>query len=197
MGGTLEGSVREGQAPLTPPTFVFESPPLAQVIRDIDKFSNNVMAQLLFLTVGLEKESAGTPDAARHALAQFVLERTGCRSQAWVIDNGSGLSQASRSSAACLSRLLQDAWNSPVMPEMMSALPIAGVDGTTKRRVGFGAATGQAHLKTGTLDNSVGLAGWVLGRSGKRYVFVAMINHPHAAAARPALEALAHWTAAD
>lgn len=201
LGGRLIGRVREGTAPShRPPTFVFESPPLAEIVRDLNKHSNNVMAQHLFLTLGRELGGVGNPNTSREVLSRFLRERTGCVAPQLVIDNGSGLSRDTRSSAACLSRLLQAAWASPVMPELMSALPVAGVDGTVRKShggQGFGPAQGQAHLKTGTLADSTGLAGYVLGRSGKRYVFVGIVNHPNASAVRPALEHLVQWTAED
>ncbi len=78
----------------------------------------------------------------------------------------------------------------------MSSLPIAGVDGTLRRIKGQTAA-GQAHLKTGSLRDVAGIAGYVHGASGKRYVLVAIANHPNAAAARPALDALVNWAAQD
>ena len=81
------------------------------------------------------------------------------------------------------------------MPELLSSLPVAGTDGTLKRLRGRGA--GQAHLKSGSLRNVAAVAGIVHGASGKRYVLVAIANHPNAAAARPAIDALIDWTARD
>ena len=81
------------------------------------------------------------------------------------------------------------------MPELMSSLPIAGVDGTLRRS--RSEAAGRAHLKTGSLSNVTAVAGYVLGTSGQRYVLVAMVNHPNASAARPAFDALMDWTVDD
>ena len=114
-----------------------------------------------------------------------------------VWDNGSGLSRQERISAQGLARLLQVAWRSPTMSELMSSLPISGVDGTLKR---FKSKTvGSAHLKTGTLSNALARAGYVDGASGKRYVLVALINHANANtdAARAVMETLVDWTARD
>ena len=156
-------------------------------MRDINKFSNNVMAQQLFLTLGATQRGAGTPEAAREVLRQWLPGRAGNAAAASVIDNGSGLSRDGRLSARTLGKLLQSAWASPVMPELMSSLPVAGIDGTLRRSR---AAPGRAHLKTGSLRDVVGIAGYVLGDSGRRYVVVAIVNHARADAARPALEAL-------
>ena len=76
------------------------------------------------------------------------------------------------------------------MPEFVSSLPIVGVDGTMRRRSG---AAGSAHIKTGLLADTRAIAGYVLAASGKRYVVVALINHPNAGAAQPALDALLNW----
>jgi len=164
------------------------------VVRDINKLSNNVMAQQLFLTLGATQRGAGTPEAARAVLRPWLRARVGSAADGAVIVNGSGLSRETRLSAVLLGRLLQAAWASPVMSELMSSLPVAGVDGTLRRSRG---ATGRAHLKTGSLRDVVGVAGYVLADSGRRYVVVGIVNHSNANAARPALDALTEWVAAD
>jgi len=193
-GGKLTGVVRDGAAPPATPSFELRSPTLAEVIRDINKLSNNVMAQQLFLTLGATQRGAGTPEASREVVRQWLRGRVGAAANAAVISNGSGLTRDSRLSAGVLGRLLQAAWSSAVMPELMSSLPVAGVDGTLRRSKG---ASGRAHLKTGSLRDVVGVAGWVLADSGRRYSVVAIVNHPNANAARPALEALVEWAASD
>jgi D-alanyl-D-alanine carboxypeptidase/D-alanyl-D-alanine-endopeptidase (penicillin-binding protein 4) len=77
------------------------------------------------------------------------------------------------------------------MPELMASLPISGVDGTLRRV--RSRAQGSAHLKTGSLGDVVAVAGYVHGTGGKRYVLVALVNHPNARAARPAIDALVEW----
>jgi serine-type D-Ala-D-Ala carboxypeptidase/endopeptidase (penicillin-binding protein 4) len=202
-GGKLSGVVREGPAPTdAAPTFELTSPPLADVVRDVNKYSNNVMAQQVFLTLGLLRNiNSGstrvTPEDAREALRLWMRDRLGESLDGVVIDNGSGLSRETRISAALLGRVLQRAWSSAVMPELVASLPVTGLDGTLRRTRGNAATTGRAHLKTGSLRDVQALAGYVLGASGKRYVLVAMINHPNAGAARPALDALVQWTTSD
>ncbi|HEX3140347.1 MAG TPA: D-alanyl-D-alanine carboxypeptidase/D-alanyl-D-alanine-endopeptidase [Rhizobacter sp.] len=195
MGGRLIGRVREGVAPSEPPSFELSSPPLAEVIRDINKFSNNVMAQQLFLSLALTQRGQGTPEQARDVLRMWLAERLGENNRGIVIDNGSGLSRETRLSAQLFARLLQAAYAGPAMPELMSSLPVTGIDGTLRRA--RNAAIGRAHLKTGSLRDVVGIAGYVLSSGGRRYVLVAIVNHPNANAARPALEALVQWTAGD
>lgn len=194
LGGTLTGSVRDGVAPSTRPSFELVSPPLADVVREINKFSNNVMAQQLFLTLGLQRGSGGTPEAAREVLRRWLQERTGKAADGSVIDNGSGLSRETRLSALLLARLLQSAFASPVMPELMASLPVTGLDGTLTRAR---AAPGRAHLKTGSLRDVAGVAGYVLAASGRRLVLVALVNHPNANAARPAFDALVQWAVTE
>lgn len=195
MGGQLTGQVRDGRVPAgLAPAFSLPSPSLAEVVRDINKFSNNVMTQQLFLTLAWQGTGQGTEAGARAVLARWWQQRLGLRGPL-VVDNGAGLSRDARLSAQDLARMLQHAWASPVMPELMASLPIAGVDGTLRRRPGQ--ASGFAHLKTGTLRDVAAVAGYVLGASGRRYVLVAVINHPQAPAARAALDALLEWTRDD
>jgi serine-type D-Ala-D-Ala carboxypeptidase/endopeptidase (penicillin-binding protein 4) len=111
-----------------------------------------------------------------------------------VMANGSGLSRDERISAQGLARLLQWSWGSAVMPELIASLPLSGVDGTLRRSR---MRSGAAHLKTGSLRDVVGVAGYVLGASGQRQVLVAIINHPNAQAARPAIDALVEWAARE
>ena len=210
MGGQVSGTVRSGRVPPLAPTFEVLSPALAEVIRDINKYSNNVMAQQLFLTLSLPFPSpdpsstradalaASTPGAARAASREIVHRWWQRRISAMdtpTLDNGSGLSREARISAQALARLLQTAYVSPLMPELMSSLPIAGVDGTLKRSQAQ--SPGRAHLKTGSLRDVVAVAGYVHAVSGRRYVLVALINHPNANAARPAIDALLDWAVKD
>ena len=195
MGGTLTGQVRDGRVPAgLAPAFEAQSPPLAEIVRDINKYSNNVMAQQLFLTLSLQQQGSGTLEGSREVMRQWWRERIG-PGDVPVFGNGSGLSREERITAQQLARLLQAAWASPLMPELVSSLPVTGIDGTLKRSRGRGA--GLAHLKTGSLRDVSGVAGYVHAASGKRYVLVAIANHPQAAAARLAIEALVDWTARD
>lgn len=192
MGGSLGGRVREGRAAAElKPVFELVSPTLAEVIRDINKYSNNVMAQQLFLTLSLQRTGVASSEASREVVGRWWRERFG-EQEAPVLDNGSGLSRQSRITPQGLARLLQAAYVSGVMPELMASLPISGVDGTLKRSKS-NVSAGGAHMKTGTLRDATALAGYVHKPSGKRLVVVAIINHPNAPAARPALDALVDW----
>jgi D-alanyl-D-alanine carboxypeptidase/D-alanyl-D-alanine-endopeptidase (penicillin-binding protein 4) len=169
------------------------------VVRDINKFSNNLMAEQLFLTLGMlehaDPDRPATPDDARAALHDWLAQHLGPEAAAQVVvDKGSGLSRETRITASQLATLLLQAWRSPVMPELMSSLPVSGVDGTLKRSTATG---GRAHLKTGSLRDVAAQAGYVLSRSGRRYVLVALVNDAQAGRARPALEALTQWVMDD
>lgn len=192
VGGQLVGQAREGVVPANlPVAFALESPALSEVIRDINKFSNNVMAQQLFLTLGQQGRSPATWDSSREAMQAWWRERIG--SETPVFDNGSGLSREDRVSALGLARLLQFAWGSPTMSELMSSLPVSGLDGTLKRSK----AQSIAHLKTGSLRDVTGIAGYVDTANGKRLILVAVLNHANAQAARGALDLLVDWTASQ
>lgn len=196
MGSKLKGQVREGRVPPgLKPAFEAASPPLAEVIRDINKYSNNVMAQQLFLTLGLQQQKRGTVESARATVRQWWNDRIGTGEGQPLLDNGSGLSREERISSAALAKMLQVAWRSPVMSELMSSLPASGVDGTLKKRALR--SGGSAHLKTGSLRDAAGVAGYVDGASGRRYVVIAIANHGNAGAARPAFDALVDWAARD
>ncbi|MEY4712653.1 MAG: hypothetical protein RIS88_2103 [Pseudomonadota bacterium] len=194
MGGTLTGTVREGRVPAgLKPVAESVSPTLAEVVRDVNKFSNNVMAQQVFLTLSLQQRGVGTIAGSRAVLQQWWRERL--RSEPPVFDNGSGLSREERATAAQLTRLLQHAWASPLMPEFIASLPVAGLDGTA-RRTGTRTA-GVAHLKTGSLRDVAGVAGYVHAPSGRRYVLVAIANHPNAGAMRGVIDVLVEWAARE
>ena len=191
MGGKLGGAVREGRAPAgAKPAFEATSPPLAEVVRDINKYSNNVMARQLFLTLSLQQRGSGTYEGSREVLATWWRARIG--GEPPFTENGSGLSRTESASARQLGRLLQAAWASPLMPDLVSSLPAMGLDGTLRRAR---QNVGLAHLKTGSLVDVSGVAGYVHGAQGRRYVLVAIANHPRANEIRPVIQALVDWTA--
>jgi serine-type D-Ala-D-Ala carboxypeptidase/endopeptidase (penicillin-binding protein 4) len=192
LGGSLAGQVRGGQVPAgMAPAFELRSPPLAEVLRDINKFSNNVMAQQLFLTLSRESRGVGTLEGSREVLRAWWQARIG--GEPPQIENGSGLARGDRITARQLAQLLQLAWRSPLMPELASSLPVAGLDGTLRRSQ----TAAVAHLKTGSLRDVAGVAGFVHGASGRRYVLVAIANHANAGAIRSLFDPLVAWAARD
>lgn len=194
MGGWWGGVARDGVvSPSAQLVYTHESPSLAEVVRDINKFSNNVMARQLYLTLAAQLGGApARPDAAFASIKSF-LDVKRIRAPELVIENGSGLSRIERISAANLAALLQAAWRSPVMPEFVSSLPVVASDGTMRRRLRGEQVAGQAHIKTGLLNDARSMAGYVLDRGGKRHVVVMLINHPNAPQADAAQDALLAW----
>jgi D-alanyl-D-alanine carboxypeptidase/D-alanyl-D-alanine-endopeptidase (penicillin-binding protein 4) len=268
LGGTLQGKLRTGTAPADQTPFArYVSPPLSEVIRDINKFSNNIMARQLFLTLGTaetakdavqadaahvsqsavgllptdskdsrddfaraqvpgdtsisaeqEGESAAgaelsaplpvpvvapLPALAAAPLPANIAHSTAAMQQ-WlkiqrlqfpelVLENGAGLSRNERISAAHLAELLQHATRSPFYAELEASLPILGMDGTVKKRFRDSGIAGYAHLKTGSLEGVKSLAGYVKAHSGKQWIVVFIVNHPNAASAQPAQDALIEW----
>ncbi len=216
LGGHMTGVVREGPWPAQATPWVsWSSPTLTEVVRDINKFSNNVMARHLFLTLGQRADQSPATDAgaattsppdtlsqARTMVTGHVqaatLQADGSRPcegpGALLMDNGAGLSRTEGASARCMGRWVQVMWQDPFMPEWLASLPVAGLDGTARRMT---SATGRAHLKTGSLDDVVSVAGIVQGLSGRRYAMVAVVNDPQAERARGALQALLQWITED
>ena len=194
LGGTLGGQVRAGSVPAGARlAATHESPPLADAVRDINKFSNNVMARQVYLTLGNDGAPASA-ERARRRIGDWLNAR-GLRFAELEIENGSGLSRRERISADSLNRLLLDAWKNPVMPEFVASMPIVGIDGTMKKRLNGSEATGRAHIKTGTLDGVKTAAGYALDAQGRRYAVTFLINHPKAQAGGPAIDALLVWVA--
>jgi D-alanyl-D-alanine carboxypeptidase/D-alanyl-D-alanine-endopeptidase (penicillin-binding protein 4) len=194
-GGTWSGRQREGSVPPEARRIaVHESAPLAEVIRDVNKFSNNVMARQIYLSLGMEPGGTPASSARSQAAIRRWLDALGLAMPELVLENGSGLSRIERISASSLARLLRHAFASPLMPELMASLPLAGVDGTMRKRNG---AAGNAHIKTGLLADVRAIAGYVHAASGRRYVVVAIINHANARDGQPAHDALLQWVYAN
>ncbi|MBS1141590.1 MAG: D-Ala-D-Ala carboxypeptidase Serine peptidase family [Proteobacteria bacterium] len=194
LGGSLGGQVRGGNVPIGAKLLTqHESAPLADAVRDINKFSNNVMARQVFLTLGNDTAPA-TAERSKQRITEWLAARN-LRFGELVLDNGSGLSRIERISADSLNRLLLDAWKNPVMPEFVSSMPIVGIDGTMKKRLKSSDATGRAHIKTGTLDGVKTASGYALDALGRRYAFTFLINHPRSQAGSAAIDALIDWVA--
>lgn len=192
LGGIWRGKLQNGAAP--PDSLLVaahESPPLAEVVRDVNKYSNNVMARQIFLAL------AGNPPATYEKSAQRLrawLQQKGIRAPELRVENGAGLSRNDRISAETLAALLKAAWASPVMPELVASLPIYGGDGTLRKRGGVNSSPrGRAHLKTGWIEGARALAGYLHDARGERWVFVALINHGNAGRAKDALDSLLAW----
>ncbi len=200
-GGTLRGRVVETSNRPEPWTVSNAklpwrsqfSIPLSQVVREINKTSDNEAARSLLLSLS----SDGTPPGQARQYAKNRIHEW-LRGQGLVdgdirVDVGSGQSREERGRPRAMVQLLCNAWRTKSAQVFVDSLPIAGVDGTLVNRMREGLAKGQAFLKTGTLSDTRALAGYVRGRSGAVYAVTAIVNHPDAARARPALDAFIAW----
>ena len=194
LGGKFNGKLRIQELPIGATKIIEQlSDPLAYVIRDINKWSNNLMARQLLLTIAAEK--TGTPATeAKGMLAMTAwLAQKNLKFDELVVENGSGLSRIERISAQHLGQLLVEAYHSAIMPELMASLPIVAQEGTVKKRLNGSQVDSRAHLKTGSLDGVSAIAGYVLDNQNKRQVLVMLINDQKAGASKDAQDALIEW----
>lgn len=195
-GSALEGTLHVAEVPEgLEPFHVMESESLSDIIRSINKWSNNVMARHLLLTVGAERFGApATVEKGREAAVRVLGER-GLDFPGLRIDNGAGLSREARISARSLARLLLAADKSIYRAEFVSSLALAGMDGTMRRRFREESLAGRMHLKTGRLDDVFSMVGFVRSRSGHDYVVVAIQNgtDAHRGPGEEAQSALLRW----
>jgi D-alanyl-D-alanine carboxypeptidase/D-alanyl-D-alanine-endopeptidase (penicillin-binding protein 4) len=218
LGGTITGTVRE--APLTglPPTAEpvgtrmladHVARALPEVLRDINKTSDNTLARTLFLSLGsLQSDGwlgsrpvamAAPEDTANRArqVIQEWFQRHHIDTQGMLVDNGSGLSRTGRIAPAQMAGVLQAMQQSPWAPEFQSSLPIVALDGTMRKRLLNSPAAARARIKTGTLKNVVAIAGYVTDANNQQCVVVAMINSDLVGNGngRAAVDALIEWVA--
>ncbi len=194
LGGSIGGGVRDGRPGAgAKPFATFESPAAAEALRDMNKFSNNVMARQVFLTLSAETlKLPGRYDRSARVVKSW-LEARRLDLPELVIENGSGLSRADRISAEGMGRLLVAAYHSAVMPELIATLPLVASDGTMRRRMKAEGVAGQAHVKGGSLNDVRTAAGYVLDRDGNRHAVVFFVNHPNAHASQGAHDAVLKW----
>jgi serine-type D-Ala-D-Ala carboxypeptidase/endopeptidase (penicillin-binding protein 4) len=214
-GGLLTGRVRNGTTPTNARLLLSaDSLPLSEIIADVNQFSNNVMAQQVFLSLAMPSEraspsvtetvgrSASPPTVAgfersRLVLSQWWKRTFGSGVAEPVVDNGSGLSREERITPTALLYLLRHAATHAQAAPFLGSLSVAGINGTTRRMAQQpnSLANGRAWLKTGTLRDVAGIAGYVDTRTGQRLVIIGFIHHPQAAKGRAALDALLDWAA--
>ncbi|MGE8407826.1 MAG: D-alanyl-D-alanine carboxypeptidase/D-alanyl-D-alanine-endopeptidase [Pseudomonas sp.] len=181
LGGTIRGSDRIDQVPKSARLLARAfSPDLVEIIRDINKYSNNTMAQQLFLSLGARFRTDADGDDARAAqrVVRQWLAKKGVIASHLVMENGSGLSRAERVSAREMASLLQAAWKSPYAAEFISSMPLTGMDGTMRKRLKRTAMAGEAHIKTGTLNTVRAIAGFSRDSNGTTWAVVAILNDP-------------------
>lgn len=177
LGGSIDGRVLAARTPRQAKVFhIAYSRPLHELLRTVNKRSDNLMARMLFLALGVEHAGPpGSREKSREALSLWLAER-GIGVPELIIDNGSGLSRDTRIAAASLGELLAWAYHQPWMPELMASMAIMGVDGTLTRRMRKEPIEGRAHMKTGTVRDASCIAGYLLDPDGQRWVVVVLVN---------------------
>lgn len=192
--GIITGGVKTASVPAHATKLLqFDSETLANLLSDINKWSNNLMARQLLLTIAAESQGAPATEEKGVTAIQAWLASKNLVFDELAIENGSGLSRTERISAQHMGVLLTNAFYSPTMPEFMASLPVLAVDGTMLKRMKDSPAQGRAHLKTGTIEGVFAVSGYVLSKNNKRYVMVFMINHAKAAQTKAAQDALIDW----
>ncbi|MNG82574.1 D-alanyl-D-alanine carboxypeptidase DacC precursor [compost metagenome] len=138
------------------------------------------MAQQLFLSLGAQFRTDADGDDARAAqrVVRQWLAKKGITAPHLVMENGSGLSRAERVSTREMAAMLQAAWNSPYAAEFISSMPLVGMDGTMRKRLKRTAMTGEAHIKTGTLNTVRAIAGFSRDSNGHTWAVAAILNDP-------------------
>ena len=195
-GGKFRGGWRNVITPDdVEPDLRFDSLPLADVITRVNKHSNNVMARQLLFTLSAEVlGEPGTENGGREVVRDW-LNDNGLIFDGLIFDNGAGRSRESRMTARDMGAMLEFAWRQPYMPEYVSSLSLAGLDGTLRRRFDDATLDGNAHLKTGTLDHVTAIAGYLQARSGRHFSVVTIQNHEdiHRGPGQEVQEALLRW----
>jgi D-alanyl-D-alanine carboxypeptidase/D-alanyl-D-alanine-endopeptidase (penicillin-binding protein 4) len=204
LGGRFDGVTRErGPADhdLEQGLLLAEhrSRPLAEIVRIVNKRSDNPIARVVYLQLGRharepEETSLPTAELAEGVVRGWLREHN-IDDSGLVLDNGSGLSRRERITPAQLAAVLRVAHGSKWAPEFLSSLPIIGVDGAMLNRLKNGPAKEVGRFKTGSLRDAFSVAGYVNDAAGRLVVVVAIINHPasEGASARPILDAVIDW----
>jgi D-alanyl-D-alanine carboxypeptidase/D-alanyl-D-alanine-endopeptidase (penicillin-binding protein 4) len=177
MGGSFDGQVRSSALPEGANlVYAIESRPLAELIRGMNKFSNNVMTRQLLYTLGAQRY--GPPGTELKGIKTMIdwLNDRDLKFPELIIDNGAGLSRLARISAQNLGRFLLATYTSAYMPEFVSSLPLTAMEGTVRDRFKNEPLAGRLHVKTGTLKDVSALAGFLLTRSGRTFVVVVLHN---------------------
>ena len=171
-GIRVSGKVRRGEVPQGAVLIQsYDSPALAEIVRDMNKVSSNFIAEMLIKTLGAELKGAPGSWPKGLEVAQDLLAELGLPRGTYVLKNGSGLNDTNRFTPRQMATLLQAVWKRfPVAAEFISSLGIAARDGTMRLRMEGTDAAGRLRAKTGTLDRVTALSGYVqsLGRRALR-----------------------------
>ena len=178
-GVSLQGKVRYGEVPEGAAEItVHVSPPLSRILWEMNKPSDNLIAELLLKTIGAElKGIPGTGQKGLQAINEFLVE-IGMDTGHYALADGSGVSRYNLVTAALLTDLLVYMFhNFVVMPEYVASLPVGGVDGTLTRRMRGMTAEGVLRAKTGTLRGITTLAGYTTTADGETVAFSILVSN--------------------
>jgi D-alanyl-D-alanine carboxypeptidase/D-alanyl-D-alanine-endopeptidase (penicillin-binding protein 4) len=190
LGGTGFGAVQFGKTPDNYQLLArHHSRPLPQLVHQLNKESDNGLAQLLFQRLANPSNQANDLSLAQAEQQVLLwLSQNQINTKGMQLENGSGLSRTAQLSAEQLAAILVYNWRQAWAPEFISSLPLAGQDGTIRQRFQQSPVLNQARLKTGTLRNVTAIAGYVWDQQQRPYVFVAIVNANNASSAgRPLL----------
>ena len=166
------------------------SRPVSELIRDTNKFSLNLMARNLMLTVIREVSGIRPTEDMVNEYINRWLQREGLTFKNFFVDNGAGLSRNIKISSNQLLQTLQKIYNDPLMPEMIASFPIASIDGTLTDRMQSDKFKQKGHFKTGSLKDVVSIAGFFLNNEGDMLAFVFIMNGNKANKAQPFIDDL-------
>jgi serine-type D-Ala-D-Ala carboxypeptidase/endopeptidase (penicillin-binding protein 4) len=183
-GVKLKGKIKTGIAPDKAQQLAkSESKPIEHILADMNKFSNNYVAEMLTKNIDVQKqfENGGNSKPGRIAGGIEVMKKyllgLGLKDTDFVLVNPSGLTRENRFSAIGLWKVLSDMNNSfQYQSEFIASLPIAGIDGTLKKRMKETSAERWVRAKTGMLNDVVSLAGFVGRKDGHAIPFVFIYN---------------------
>lgn len=167
------------------------SPALSSLLKDMNFFSNNVMARQIYLNLSQQNGQPATLEKSAQETHR-LLQSAGLSDRSIVMGNGSGLSRATRINAQELGLMLVKASQNPAF---YASLPRIGMEGTVKNRLLDTDMVGRGRMKTGTLNDVRAIAGFIDGRSGKRYAVVSIFDHANAqtAASKRAHDLFMQW----
>lgn len=153
-----------------------DSAPLGEILKGINKPSQNLRTEMLLRLLGARVKGTGTVEAGHGAVLDF-LRRVGVSPQAWSLQDGSGLSRSDLVSPHEMVSLLAAMDRHRYGAAFKESLPIAGVDGTLEHRMRGTTAQGRVVAKTGTIRHVNALDGYAATRAGERLAFAIVVNH--------------------
>ncbi len=181
LGGSFNGHMKISPTP--PDAYLLtsmESLTLGEIIRLINKYSNNPMARGLLLTLGAEHgEVPGSVQKGGNAVSEWMTRRA-INCPGLILDNGSGLSRLARISAECMTEIIQSASKNRYFPEFAASLPLGGEDGTLRHRFKETKGEARIRMKTGHLKDVAALTGLVITTGGRNLAVTVFVNHPGA-----------------